>query len=73
VPTTSSSTASNVFNYTQNIAAAYLSYTATLSKLYTLKVGGRYEHTDISANFKSGDQTLSIPSYGVFAKFEYLS
>jgi outer membrane receptor protein involved in Fe transport len=65
VPTTSSSTASNVFNYTQNIAAAYLSYTATLSKLYTLKVGGRYEHTDISANFKSGDQTLSIPSYGV--------
>ncbi|WP_026994342.1 TonB-dependent receptor domain-containing protein [Flectobacillus major] len=56
---------SNVFSYNQNIVAGYLSYTATLSKKYTLKVGGRYEHTDINANFKTGETSLSIPSYGV--------
>ncbi len=56
---------SNVFNYSQNIVASYLSYTASLGKKYTVKVGGRYEYTTIEANFKTGDTKLTIPSYGV--------
>ena len=55
-------------DYNQNIAASYLSYTLTTKKKYSLKVGGRYEYTTISAtNTKENTSTdVNIPSYGVF-------
>jgi outer membrane receptor protein involved in Fe transport len=55
----------NVFNYKQNIGAAYLSYTFNFLKDYSLKAGGRYEYTTIDANFQD-EQKVEIPSYGVF-------
>jgi outer membrane receptor protein involved in Fe transport len=55
----------NVFNYQQNIAAAYLSYTFNFLENYSLKAGGRYEYTTIDANFQD-EQKVEIPSYGVF-------
>ena len=59
--------ATNIFNYDQNVSAAYLSYTASLSKLYTLKAGARYEHTSILADFQDPTEVnTEIPSYGVF-------
>ena len=54
---------SNVFNYDQNVAAGYLSYTLNLGN-YSFKPGARYEYTVINANFQ-GDEDVDIPSYGV--------
>lgn len=56
----------NVFNYNQNVMGSYLSYTLTTAKQYSLKVGGRYEYTQIDADFKNNLETAQdIPSYGV--------
>ncbi len=55
---------SNIFNYIQNVSAAYLSYTVNLKK-YAFKAGGRYEYTTIDAFFKD-EQDIKIPSYGIF-------
>ncbi|WP_139922378.1 TonB-dependent receptor domain-containing protein [Hymenobacter sp. DG01] len=57
-------TLSNVFDYNQNVAAAYASYTLGFLKSYTLKAGARYEYTTINADFRT-ENAPSIPSYGV--------
>ncbi|WP_071885822.1 TonB-dependent receptor domain-containing protein [Hymenobacter sedentarius] len=54
----------NGFNYRQNVAAAYASYTLGLPKGFTLKPGLRYEYTSIAANFND-DKAVVIPDYGV--------
>ena len=51
-----------LLNYSQNIAAGYLSYTYSTKNKYTFKVGSRYEYTTITANDQKG--TISIPAYG---------
>ncbi|MBS1506112.1 MAG: TonB-dependent receptor [Bacteroidetes bacterium] len=56
---------SNNFNYNQDIAAGYLSYSFTTKTNYAVKAGGRYEYTMINAHFRD-TQKLDIPSYGVF-------
>ncbi|HZY78233.1 MAG TPA: TonB-dependent receptor [Cyclobacteriaceae bacterium] len=63
---------SNKLDYTQNVTAGYLSYTATLPKGYSLKAGGRYEYTTIHANLKD-EQEIHIPSYGVLVPSANLS
>jgi outer membrane receptor protein involved in Fe transport len=56
----------NLFNYDQNVMGSYLSYTLTAPKQYSLKVGTRYEYTQIKANFADNqDAAVTIPSYGV--------
>ncbi|WP_258097091.1 TonB-dependent receptor domain-containing protein [Marinoscillum pacificum] len=55
---------SNVFDYNQNVTAGYVSYTVEFLKGYSLKAGGRYEYTTISANFED-EVSLELPSYGV--------
>jgi outer membrane receptor protein involved in Fe transport len=62
---------SNIFNYTQDISAGYLSYTLNLKK-YAFKAGGRYEYTTINAFFKN-EQEIKIPSYGIFVPSVNLS
>ncbi len=64
VPTTNSNF-SNIFNYNQNIAAGYLSYTYSSKSGYSFKVGSRYEYTSINANFASEKGPVIIPSYPV--------
>jgi outer membrane receptor protein involved in Fe transport len=59
-----SSSLSNAFNYQQNVAAGYLSYTVSLPKNYTIKAGARYEYTNITADFQTGS-SVNIPNYGV--------
>jgi outer membrane receptor protein involved in Fe transport len=45
---------------------SYLSYTLTTPKKYSLKVGTRYEYTQITADFKANqNEAVNIPSYGV--------
>jgi outer membrane receptor protein involved in Fe transport len=50
-------------NYNQAVSAGYVSYSLTVNS-YTIKGGGRYEYTDIQAQF-SGAPYTTIPSYGV--------
>ncbi|SDK42634.1 Outer membrane receptor proteins, mostly Fe transport [Catalinimonas alkaloidigena] len=55
---------SNSFDYLQNIAAAYASYTLSTKNMYSVKGGLRYEYTTIQAQFV-GQEPLDIPAYGV--------
>jgi outer membrane receptor protein involved in Fe transport len=55
----------NVFNYTQNVTAGYLSYTLNFLKSYSIKAGSRYEYTSINANFQNNEVVGKIPSYGI--------
>ncbi|CAN5142256.1 outer membrane beta-barrel family protein [soil metagenome] len=64
VPATGGNLA-NIFNYNQNITAAYVSYTLSMKSGYSLKAGSRYEYTTINANFASEKGPITIPSYGV--------
>ncbi|MCC3156497.1 TonB-dependent receptor [Hymenobacter sp. 15J16-1T3B] len=66
------SSLTNVFNYNQNVAAGYLSYTLSFLKSYSLKAGARYEQTTIDADFQTG-QTVKLPSYGVLVPSVNLS
>ncbi len=60
----SSANLSNAFNYKQNVAASYVSYTFTPFKNYTVKAGTRYEYTSINADFQTGT-AVNIPNYGI--------
>lgn len=62
---------SNIFNYSQNVSAGYLSYTVNLEK-YAFKAGGRYEYTTIDAFFQD-EVDINIPSYGLFVPSANLS
>jgi outer membrane receptor protein involved in Fe transport len=50
-------------DYTQNVAAAYTSYTYTTKSKYSFKAGARYEYTEIKAN-EIGKSEIVIPAYG---------
>ncbi len=58
---------SNVFDYIQNIGAAYSSYTYSTKNKWTFKGGLRYEFTEIDASFLKLENgaDLTIPSYGI--------
>jgi outer membrane receptor protein involved in Fe transport len=59
---------SNVFDYKQNIFGAYGSYTLTTKNKWSVKIGGRFEQTDITADFKNkeANQNTIIPPYATF-------
>ncbi|MES2517718.1 MAG: TonB-dependent receptor [Bacteroidota bacterium] len=63
-------------DYDQNITASYLSYTLTTKSKYSLKVGGRYEYTNIDATqtTESGvAKNIDIADYGTFVPSVNLS
>lgn len=51
-------------NYSQNVAAAYLSYTLVTKNKFTLKAGSRYEYTAINAK-NQVEKPFNIPNYGI--------
>jgi outer membrane receptor protein involved in Fe transport len=64
----------NNFNYRQNVASGYATYTVGLPKGFTLKPGVRYEYTTITAEFSQGtNKTPNIPDYGVLVPSVNLS
>lgn len=62
----------NSLNYHQKIYAAYSELTFPVGKLFDAKVGGRYERTDINANY-SNAQNVEIPSYNTFVPSVFFS
>jgi outer membrane receptor protein involved in Fe transport len=58
--------AGNIFRYSQDVSAGYLSYTATLPRNFSLKAGARYEYTRIDAAFANpeGLPEVNIPAFG---------
>lgn len=58
--------AGNVFRYSQDVSAGYLSYTANLIKGYSIKAGARYEYTRLDASFANseGAPEVNLPSFG---------
>ncbi|MCE7065017.1 TonB-dependent receptor domain-containing protein [Dyadobacter sp. CY326] len=55
----------NVFDYNQQVAAAYAVYSRTPKKHWGINIGARYEHTFIKANFLNGTRPFSN-DYGNF-------
>jgi ferric enterobactin receptor len=55
----------NVFDYYQQVAAAYVVYSRTPKKHWGVNLGARYEHTFIKANFLNGTRPFSN-DYGNF-------
>ena len=54
----------NIFDYEQNVGAAYASTNFILAKKYSFVVGTRYEHTTIKGDQRSGDFESFENSYG---------
>ncbi|MCY7351397.1 MAG: TonB-dependent receptor [Cytophagaceae bacterium] len=50
-------------DYSQNIAAGYVSYTYSTPNKYTFKLGTRYEYTTIDAKTREAGN-IAIPAYG---------
>lgn len=53
----------NNFNYEQNVASAYTSFTIALPKKWGIKAGVRYENTHITAKFQNSDKPTTIAPY----------
>ncbi|WP_420150830.1 TonB-dependent receptor domain-containing protein [Spirosoma sp.] len=49
----------NVFDYAQQVAAAYVVYNRTSKKKWGINLGARYEHTFIQANFLNGTSSFN--------------
>ncbi|QCR25061.1 TonB-dependent receptor domain-containing protein [Pontibacter sp. SGAir0037] len=53
-----------IFNYQQNVYASYLTYGFTLKKKLNVKLGGRYEFTDISSEMQTeGTKQNALGNY----------
>lgn len=49
----------NVFSYNQDVWAAYVTYAFKMMKKVNVKLGTRYEHTGIRADFKTRDYSFT--------------
>lgn len=57
----------NIYDYSQDVAAAYSTFAFTLAKKYGFKLGGRYEYTDINGSSTPSNQIPTFEnSYGTF-------
>ncbi len=56
-------------NYTMNIYAGYLSSSFKMFNFLNVKLGGRYEYTDVKIDFPN----TSVPAYGTFVPSVVLS
>ncbi|MFC6998767.1 outer membrane beta-barrel family protein [Rufibacter roseus] len=52
---------SNVFNYDQDVYSSYFSYRYRLDKKYVLRLGGRYEYTNVHGHFATTGSTIDRP------------
>ncbi|PWT97056.1 MAG: TonB-dependent receptor [Bacteroidetes bacterium] len=60
------SSLSITMDYHQKVYAVYTELSFPIGKLFTAKVGGRYERTVVDAIYSNVDSQVNIPSYGNF-------
>lgn len=64
---------SNALNYKQQVYAAYSEISFPLAKLFDVKIGGRYERTEISSYYSNAQQQVKVPGYNTFVPSVYFS
>ncbi|MEJ7679833.1 MAG: TonB-dependent receptor [Segetibacter sp.] len=64
---------SNNLDYHQKVYAAYSELSFPVAKLLDVKVGGRYERTEINAFYSNAQTQKKIPGYNTFVPSIYFS
>jgi ferric enterobactin receptor len=67
------SSLSNNLTYKQKVYATYAEISFPVAKLFEVKVGGRYERTEINSYFSNAQQQVKIPGYNTFVPSLFLS
>ena len=67
------SSLSNNLDYHQKVYAFYSEISFPLGKLLNVKLGGRYERTEINSYYSNSIQQVKIPGYNTFVPSIYLS
>jgi ferric enterobactin receptor len=57
---------SNSLNYRQKVYAVYAEMTFPVGNLFDLRLGGRYERTDIGSYYSNAQQQVQSPGYNTF-------
>lgn len=63
----------NSLEYYQKIYALYTELTFPVKKLFDAKIGGRYERTNINADYSNAQPKINIPGYNTFVPSVYFS
>ncbi len=67
------STLSNNLNYHQKVYAVYAEFTFPVGKLFEVKAGSRFEHTDIQSYYSNAQQQVETPGYNTLVPSIFLS
>lgn len=64
---------SNRLNYHQKVYAVYSELSLPVAELFNIKLGGRYERTEINAFFSNAQRQAGLPGYNTFVPSVFLS
>ena len=64
---------SNRLNYHQKVYAVYSELSLPVSSVVNMKIGGRYERTEINSFYSNAQQQMSSPGYNTFVPSVFLS
>ncbi len=64
---------SNSLTYHQQVYAAYAELTFPVAKLFDIKMGSRYERTEINADYSDAQQAIKTPGYNTLVPSIFLS
>jgi len=64
---------SNSLDYHQQVYAVYSDLSFPIEKILDVKIGGRYERTEIDSYFSNAAQQADMPGYNTFVPSLYLS
>ena len=67
------SSLSNNLDYKRNIYALYAEISFPISTLFDVKVGSRYERTEVTSYFSNAQQQAIIPGYNTFVPSFFIS
>ncbi len=67
------SSLSNQLNYHQHVYAAYAELSFPIAKLLDVKVGSRYERTEINSDYSNAQQPVKTPGYNTLVPSVFLS
>lgn len=64
---------SNNLDYKQKVYAAYSELSFPVVKLFDVKIGGRYERTEINSYYSNAQQQVKVPGYNTFVPSVFFS